>query len=140
MPRSHAPLQTCPLQPTIRSSLTQLQVPSHIRPTQTLLTPHVCSCVLLWTCPITPALSRSPSKGATEAQHYESTPDSGQGHSKVIPALGMEKDNHTYLLHCGPSCGLGADIWSDYRPHPPTTVSQQTTQRCVLCSLMLLHP
>ena len=24
--------------------------------------------------------------------------------------------------------------------HPPTKVSQQTTQRCVLCSLMLLHP
>ena len=45
--------------------------------------------------------------------------DRGQHHSKVTPVPGRGGDNHTHQFDYDPNCGLGADIWSDCKPHPP---------------------
>lgn len=55
--------------------------------------------------------------------HYASSPDNGQHHSEVTPALGRGEDNHTQ--DCSPSRGMEADIWSECSPCPSRSLRRK---------------
>ena len=78
--------------------------------------------------PLQPTLGRSPSKVVPQAGQCASSPDWGQHHSKVTPALGRDEDSHTHQFDYGLSNVLAADVWSDYRPCSPMKAFQGTTQ------------
>lgn len=79
--------------------------------------------MLLCTCPPPPApyaLTWSLFKVMLQAWQYITSPDRGYHHSKVTPEQGRGKKT-TY------TSATTAPAW-DYRPYPPTKVSQGTTQ------------
>ena len=71
---------------------------------------------MFWIHPLQYALSWSPSKPGPEDWQCTSSPDRGQYHSKVTPALGRRKENHTHQSDYGPSSGLGEDSWLQVLP------------------------
>lgn len=54
-----------------------------------------------------------------------------QHHSRVTLAPRRGEDRHKNS-NCGPSIGLEADIWSDWKPCPPMKPSQETIQGAYL--------
>ena len=78
-------------------------------------------------CPLRYTLGWSPSKAVSQDWQHASSSNKSQHHSKVTAALEGEEGNYTHQSDCGPSSGLGIDIWSEYRLHSPTKASQGTT-------------
>ena len=97
-----------------------------------------CPHILPWACPLQYALGQNSSKVVPKDWPCASSPNRGQHHSKVIPDPWKGEDNHTHQPDYGPSSRLREDIWSDCRTHPPTKVSQGTTQ-ITPCSSVLMY-
>lgn len=83
----------------------------------TLLIVDPTPVVFCGSAPSKPSLGRSPPKAASQAWQWESSPDRGQQHPKMILALGR---GATYQFNYSPNSGLEANIWSNCRPWQST--------------------